>query len=526
MSKVLCFFLLFLGSMANHASADDDFIEVIKKGVLYRFVKVDAHTDCFSRDMFPDWENETFDVFEQVKDDQSIAIDLGAWIGATAVWLSHNFRHVVAVEADRISLNCLGKNLAASDCPNVVICEKPVMHTTKEVIFGPRGSSLNQSVSYIKKVSDNPNDYTVQSTTFKQLVYDYVYANKTLSTTNISFIKCDIEGGEENILEDVLHFAYYNNCKVYMSFHLSWWQKNNIDQFANLFSYFKTNCPTENVVNYIKSNPFCSLLFEPRPDAGVLVKDNITAVIIGYNQPTFIKNMVTQLEKYTSDIIIIDNNSYFPPLLDYYANEFPYTLLRQNENFGHEIYRSPIIKNLIGDVYVLTDPDLEFNPLLPDDFLKTFLDISRQLNAYKVGFALRIDTNDIRTDVTSHGRGIKAWEQQFWKNRLTFNQDPNLELYQAPIDTTFCLINDRHGGCEVRVAGNYTCKHIPWHIGFQNNLLPGEYDAYLDRNRSTNWFKVTLPRKSNLIRNRILRNNFNIKEGIDNKKQDLQKIKR
>ncbi len=40
---------------------------------------------------FKDWENDTFEVFEKVKNQEGIAIDIGAWIGTTAIWLSKNF---------------------------------------------------------------------------------------------------------------------------------------------------------------------------------------------------------------------------------------------------------------------------------------------------------------------------------------------------------------------------------------------------------------------------------------------------
>ena len=50
----------------------------------------------------------------------------------------------------------------------------------------------------------------------------------------------------------------------------------------------------------------------------------MTVVIISYNQYTYVSKMVKQLEKYTNDIVIIDNKSSFPLLLDYYENDYKY----------------------------------------------------------------------------------------------------------------------------------------------------------------------------------------------------------
>jgi hypothetical protein len=130
------------------------------------------------------------------------------------------------------------------------------------VIFGPRGNQLNESVSYVKTEKNHSLDYVVKSTTFQEMIMDYVYDKWSLFPPYISFIKCDIEGGEEEILEELLHFVYYNNCKAYISFHIAWWKSKNIREFAHLFKLFKTNCPAEDVCEFLHENPFASLLFE------------------------------------------------------------------------------------------------------------------------------------------------------------------------------------------------------------------------------------------------------------------------
>ena len=206
--------------------------------------------------------------------------------------------------------------------------------------------------------------------------------------------------------------------------------------------------------------------------------------------------MVAQLEKYTSDIIVIDNQSTYPPLLEWYEKEFKFTLLKQNKNFGHLVYKHGPIQNLVGDLYILTDPDLLFNPSLPDNFIEELINISNYFQSNKVGFALFIDSDEIRDDVFYHGLTIKSWESQFWVNKLSYSIKPELELFHADIDTTFCLINRRLRNYPVRVAGQYTCIHIPWLKGFQNSLIEGEYESYLQNNISTSWFRVSSTSKN------------------------------
>jgi hypothetical protein len=148
------------------------------------------------------------------------------------------------------------------------------------------------------------------------------------------------------------------------------------------------------------------LFFELNNLTKEVLKKNMTLVIIGFNQYTYIKNMVEQLEKYTNDIVIIDNNSTFPELLKYYENEYKYNLIKMDKNYGHKVYEKSFINYIIGDIYFLTDPDLEFNKNLPDNFIEKMIDISSYYEAEKVGFALLIDSDDIRNDIKSFGKSI------------------------------------------------------------------------------------------------------------------------
>ena len=213
--------------------------------------------------MFENWENETFEVFDRMKNKEGIAIDLGAWIGTTSIWLSKHFYHVLSVEADKESLKCLDTNLKASDCLNVTICPKAIAEKCQKVIFGTLSRTLNESMSCIKEISNLESDYFTESISFKQLLSEYILANETLNSHKITFIKCDIEGGEENILEDLLNFAYNNGVTLWISFHLDWWKHKQIDEFEGLFKQFKIESPQEDVCDYIRGHPFTTLLFQP-----------------------------------------------------------------------------------------------------------------------------------------------------------------------------------------------------------------------------------------------------------------------
>jgi hypothetical protein len=222
------------------------------------------------------------------------------------------------------------------------------------------------------------------------------------------------------------------------------------------------------------------------------LKQNISALIISFNNFTFLKMMVNQLKKYTKDIIILDNNSSFPPLIEYLKSlESEYTIFRFDKNYGYTIYKQERIQNLVGPIYLLTDPDIQLNPNLPSTFIREFYELSKQYQRYKVGPALDIFSDDIRTDVKSHSRTIYDWESQNWKVKIP---NEKFELYPVGIDTTFCLVNTNYptgswNSNSLRVAGNYTAKHLPWHKNWQSLLMENEYETYMKDNNSTNWCK-------------------------------------
>jgi hypothetical protein len=327
------------------------------------------------------------------------------------------------------------------------------------------------------------------TTTWKQFIYDNMIYKQDLKE-KINFINISYNGQEEYIIEDLLYYCWINLCNINIQFSINNWINKDIKRYEYLFEFFNCyldNIIIDNLVEYLIENVNANILLIPKNNLSKeLFKKNMTCVIIGYNQPTYIKNMVKQLEKYTNDIVIIDNDSNFKPLIEYYGKEYPYTLLKMKSNLGHKVYEKSFMEKIIGDVFILTDPDLEFNKKLPDNFIENIIKISTYYQAEKVGFALLYDAPDIRTDIKAFGKSIKEWEKQYWTYKFYY---PDHEIWSAALDTTFCLINKQNKGGHYRIAGNYLCKHLPWHIGFEKQIPKDEFDNYMNKNVSTNYWK-------------------------------------
>jgi FkbM family methyltransferase len=221
---------------------------------------------------------------------------------------------------------------------------------------------------------------------------------------------------------------------------------------------------------------------------------NIPIIIICYNNYKYVENMLKQIfeinQEYYNNIYILDNCSDCPDTVNFLKNT-NCKIISNSSNFGPWVNESQNahIYNGMPSKFILTDPDLEINKNIPSNFIDILSSLSDKYNCTKIGFALDIkDFDKMYQDGNYGGSGnsIYGWEMRFWENKI---EDDTYELYQAAVDTTFCLINKNyiHNDKHIRVAGNFTAKHLPWYI---NNKVYNLYDNYI-ANKKTTWISTT-----------------------------------
>jgi len=229
---------------------------------------------------------------------------------------------------------------------------------------------------------------------------------------------------------------------------------------------------------------------------------SIPVIIINYNQLESTRNLINSLtERGFSNIVIIDNQSAYPELLEYYhsiQNQSNITLHRLNENLGHMVFwlRKDILKLYSKGYFILTDPDIMIENEVPNDFIHIFIKLLNQhIEVRKVGFSLKID--DI-PDYYPNKEKVINWEKQFWKKQIDGGH------YLAKIDTTFALyrpafIYDSNGfESAIRTKLPYVAKHLGWYIDYSD--LSKEQKFYFETaNSSSSWLS---DEKGNLISNR------------------------
>lgn len=219
----------------------------------------------------------------------------------------------------------------------------------------------------------------------------------------------------------------------------------------------------------------------------ILSPYNIPIIINNYNRLEYLKKLIASLKsRGYNNIYILDNDSTYPPLLEFYKNT-DVNVIYLKKNWGYRaIWESEIVKQFWNSYYVYTDSDMELSHECPTNFMEYFLQILEKYpKCFKVGFGMKIDDlpnyYEYKKQVISH-------ESQFWLKEL----EPG--LFEAPIDTTFALYRPYTGTStninkmNIRTGNPYLIHHLPWYTDSNN---PTDEDKYYVNSitQSTHWSK-------------------------------------
>ena len=213
---------------------------------------------------------------------------------------------------------------------------------------------------------------------------------------------------------------------------------------------------------------------------------NIPIIIVCYNNYKYVNHTLTQIKQinseYYNNITILNNSSTCPDTINFLESVDVKVINNANNGPWINCYTNAHIYHTLPDKFILTDPDLELNENMPTNFIEILSELSDKYKTNKIGLALCItDFEKMYDTVYTHGITIYEHEKQFWTNKI---EDTRYELYNAPIDTTFCLINkNHHHDCRIRIAGNFTAKHLPW---YKDNKVYNAYDNYISNTKTTN----------------------------------------
>jgi hypothetical protein len=252
------------------------------------------------------------------------------------------------------------------------------------------------------------------------------------------------------------------------------------------------------------------------------LQTDIPVYTIAYNNPTFVRAMMEQVDCYGSHVVVVDSASSYPPMVELLDAIDSGTVAHSRSGRQHRTIRLPnntgpqqsmFSYDMLQDMpqfAAITDADIAFNPMLPPNFLEALANLTLAFPPRKAGFALNISAPE--RFWPGFGDIVVRWESQFWVDEIkdarldaaaeaykavsrmlgsnfTLAQPPH--LYYADVDTTFAVYNIGKllDGCGegsiclsqfysgVRVAGIFTSEHVPWLFNFTDSWGQSEVDA-------------------------------------------------
>lgn len=214
---------------------------------------------------------------------------------------------------------------------------------------------------------------------------------------------------------------------------------------------------------------------------------NIPVIINNRNLFTWPKAMVERIKQYqgVGEIIIVDNDSSYPPLLEWYATQ-PCRIEKLNTNVGVAApWISGVVNSLNGFPYVITDPDLGLEDT-PDDTLLYLLDRLNSLQIDKVGLGLDWQRVESKSPYYGH---MHSYEKTRWNKSKVVGG----VYMDVQVDTTFSL--NRHpvyfvGGSSTTFP--YVARHYPWEFSIEEARNHEEFMYYMNSATDASSYKSVI----------------------------------
>lgn len=161
------------------------------------------------------WEPETFDVFDRFIDDQTTFLDIGAWIGSTALYGAQRAKETHAFEPDPIAFETLQSNTVAnatSSWAKSLKLHNAAMGSEEGFLQIGNPNEAGNSMSSAL-FTDGAHSWKVKCLDISKFIQDNRLSDKRL------FLKIDIEGGEYALLPEIKELLKATDSRLMLSIH-------------------------------------------------------------------------------------------------------------------------------------------------------------------------------------------------------------------------------------------------------------------------------------------------------------------
>ncbi len=178
-------------------------------------VEIGAHRRFWERVLRGDWEPETFAIFDKHIGSHSLFVDVGAWIGPTALYGAQLADRCIAFEPDPVAFAELRENVAANAdqewARRLEIHECAINKDGTSFTLGGSAEGADSTSSAL--LPDRESQWTVRAKRLQDVLATHRKPGQPV------FIKIDIEGGEYDLLPTLRDVLDDPLVTAYISFH-------------------------------------------------------------------------------------------------------------------------------------------------------------------------------------------------------------------------------------------------------------------------------------------------------------------
>lgn len=178
-------------------------------------VEPGAHKPFWNRVSRGQWEPETFAIFDKHIGQDTLFVDVGAWIGSTALYGAQRAGHCVAFEPNPTAFLELKRNVAANAGADwfdrLEIHECAINKDGTSFTLGSSRDGANSMSSALFPERDN--QWAVRAQRLQDVLSSHRRPGQPV------FLKIDIEGGEYDLLPTLGDVIADQTTTIYISFH-------------------------------------------------------------------------------------------------------------------------------------------------------------------------------------------------------------------------------------------------------------------------------------------------------------------
>lgn len=160
------------------------------------FRVTESHASFWDRVNAGTWEPETFDFFDRFITRDTTVLDIGGWIGPTAIYAAHRAKQVYAFEPDPVAFGVLAANHAANPgLTNLELVNAAVATEEGEAAMGSRGAAGDSMSSLL--FAESTTHWSIRTVRLDRFL-------RARGVDGPLFVKLDVEGFEYALLPALL----------------------------------------------------------------------------------------------------------------------------------------------------------------------------------------------------------------------------------------------------------------------------------------------------------------------------------